>query len=337
MSPPGKNSGLTTRLGGEGHPGPSRALSCGGSVAGQQRRSAKCRQNSPSIRSPIILPPPPWATRRARCSGMGHSGPETRSAIRRSGHRMPFSWWSAVIRTPPIPIVGRAGTFGRDHRGAQRTLRRAADAEGRAVVRLQPLQHLAGDALRRLLGWMSPRRSAARRRMPQASRRRQPLSGITPIPRHGAVAASKTCSIDLLCRPVALPGHRPGIGVFHLRLAPLRACCTVCRMPCAHVQRLETGDHDRHADTVRPSADTPSSPSPRRHGRPPGSPAPGCAGEPRMACIAGGTSTWETSTREVLQPERLRLSDTPWHWPAPWSRTRWRRRPPAGRGSRAPA
>ena len=67
---------------------------------------------------------------------------------------------------PPVVVVGGARAFGRDHRRAQRRLRRALRAERRAVVRLlQPLQHLPADADRRLLraGCSRPRRCARRR------------------------------------------------------------------------------------------------------------------------------------------------------------------------------
>ena len=51
-----------------------------------------------------------------------------------------------------VGVVGGTGPFGRDHRRAQRRLRRAFAAERRAVVRLlQPLEDLPADADRRFL------------------------------------------------------------------------------------------------------------------------------------------------------------------------------------------
>src|SRR5215468_10205833 len=57
------------------------------------------------------------------------------------------------FKMAPIGVISGASAFGRDHRSAQRSLRRAKRPEGGAVVRLSnPLQDLPADADRRLLG-----------------------------------------------------------------------------------------------------------------------------------------------------------------------------------------
>src|SRR5207253_2663347 len=51
------------------------------------------------------------------------------------------------LQVPPVRVIGRARALGRHHCRAERVLRRAGLAEGRAVVGLlQPPEHLAADA-----------------------------------------------------------------------------------------------------------------------------------------------------------------------------------------------
>src|SRR5215831_13303276 len=63
--------------------------------------------------------------------------------------------FTPILRFPmaSIGVISGASAFGRDHRSAQWSLRRAERPEGRAVVRLSnPLQDLPADADRWLLG-----------------------------------------------------------------------------------------------------------------------------------------------------------------------------------------
>ena len=73
-------------------------------------------------------------------------------------------------------------------------IRRAAGAEGRALVRLLlALQDQPGDALRRLLGRdMGDAETAIGVELGIGPRSDQPLSGISPIPRHFRGTTSKT-------------------------------------------------------------------------------------------------------------------------------------------------
>src|SRR5215813_234638 len=76
--------------------------------------------------------------------------------------RFPFLHWPSlqpsftpILRFPmaSIGVISGASAFGRDHRSAQRSLRRAERPEGGAVVWFSnPLQNLPTDADRRFLG-----------------------------------------------------------------------------------------------------------------------------------------------------------------------------------------
>src|SRR5579884_2189936 len=56
------------------------------------------------------------------------------------------------LQMPAVSVVGRTGTLGRDHRGAQRRLRGALFAEGWTVGWfLQALEHLTANTRRRFL------------------------------------------------------------------------------------------------------------------------------------------------------------------------------------------
>src|SRR5690348_6895621 len=58
-----------------------------------------------------------------------------------------------ALQVAAVGIVRRAGAFGRDHRCAEGSFRRALLPEGRAIVRfLDAFQHLAADARGRLFG-----------------------------------------------------------------------------------------------------------------------------------------------------------------------------------------
>ena len=152
-----------------------------------------------------------------------------------------------------VPIIRRAGPFGGNHRGAQRTLGRAADAEGRAVVRLAvALEDLAGDALGRLLGRdLRRRRTRARRRTAAYfSRRPRPLAGnladAAPLPRHHAGRPRRSAAGPRGCPRAGRcgrTGSRPRPG-------PASSCRTHMQHALQDVHRLEARDHDRHAILV---------------------------------------------------------------------------------------
>ena len=143
------------RVGGEGQAGAA-DLDHGAVVRRPSRRRppANAGRNSPSISPRIRRPPPPWAicTVAASSSGSGQLKLNTsgRSSLmpfltpqipnpqipKSLNPKSPNHPKSLNPSSPPISVIGGAGPFGRDHRGAQRPLGRATDAEGRAIVGL---------------------------------------------------------------------------------------------------------------------------------------------------------------------------------------------------------
>ena len=71
------------------------------------------------------------------------------------------------------------------------------------------------------------------------------------------------------------------------------------------IERLEAGDDDRDAKTVGEGLVFLVAHDRADVARPRGSLARGYPGDARMAVIAGGTSTCETSTQKFLSPRRL--------------------------------
>ena len=87
------------------------------------------------------------------------------------------------------------------------------------------------------------------------ARRRKPLAGIGPMPRHFRGTTSNT-SHHRLGLDVSLTPDEPGILVFQLR-------ATFFQLPHASIDALkkingfETGDHDGYAINSRPAVRTP--------------------------------------------------------------------------------
>ena len=104
--------------------------------------------------------------------------------------------------------------------------------------------------------------------------------------------------------------------------------------PFEQIERLEAGDDDRHAESLGQrlvfvaAHDGADVAGPRK-------PCTRLPGDSRIAVIAGGTSTCDTSTAEVRQPAPLAPATPPSHWAAPSFRIRWRKRRPAVRDSAA--
>ena len=185
----------------------------------------------------LVRQPPAAAVRQqhaagTRLIGTGHEAPGR--IVGGHGAQSPRRR-DSLTRACAVAVVRRARALGRDHRRAQRLLRRAARAERRALVRLlQPLQDQAADALRRLLGARCRRRRTAlgveAPRTPARSPR--PLCGISPMPRHLRSARPRTPP-----RPAACAGrlpsraHRARVLVLDLRAALLELLARTCRRP----------------------------------------------------------------------------------------------------------
>ncbi len=171
----------------------------------------------------VSLPPPPCASS-TRVSG--------REAGRRAGRvRIVFHGRAAVA------VVGGAGAFARNHGRAQRVLRRAARAEGRALVRLlQALQDQAADALGGFLGTWPDATPNARSRV----ERRVGLAQAA-----GRSRGSRRCRATCAGRPRRprrcarcagrLPSRRTArLYWFSTSARPLSSCSTPCGCPAGY-------------------------------------------------------------------------------------------------------
>ncbi len=146
---------------------------------------------------------------------------------------------------------------------------------------LQPLQDLPGDAHGRFLGLdMRRRRSAFRRRSRAYSGRRpQPLCGIVPMPRQLRSTGWNTCWIMACAAWLPSKVTTRGVGVLDLHLALFQHAARSSGCP-APGRAAQSRSPPSARGTVRRWAGIPSSPSPRRRARRPGSPARGCAASP---------------------------------------------------------
>ena len=154
------------RIGGEGDaraarprapPGRPACAEDGLSKAGRNRSRTSCAVSLPPLPWPITIVL--WCDQRQRDTRAQSFAPLLHAA---GTHASSFD----RHQMPAVVVIGRARAFGRNHRGAQRSLRRALRAERRTIVRLlQPLQHLAADANLRLAacGCSPPRRCGRRR------------------------------------------------------------------------------------------------------------------------------------------------------------------------------
>ena len=180
-----------------------------------------------------------------------------------------------------------------------------------------------------------PRRSAARRRMRRyaLAQSRGRSAGISPMPRHLRGTTRNTSRTSCLGAPSCRRGARRGVLVLDLR-APLLELLHAHVDALQDVERLEAGDDDRHAIlrgqrlVLRVAHDR----------------ADVTGGEKtlhavvrrrRIASIAGGTSTCETSIEKFAHAARAPPDTPPSRWPARSSRSRRRRTRPARSGCRA--
>ena len=222
-----------------------------------------------------------WPPPRGDGSAAGRPG---RRAVGRGSRR----------RRPPRSetMVAPSGLLGRA--GACRT--RGTRAGLIRPWRTSPLRHSAGSAV----SIAGRRRTGARRRgRGRSSDSRRPLVGM-----HADARAScgrrprrpRPASARAAALPVAR--DRPARTAFSTSCRPASSWRTARQDALEQVERLEAGDHDRHAVARGERRRTRSIPHHRADvagGR--GSPAPGCRATCRIASIAGGTRTCETSRR----------------------------------------
>ena len=242
---------------------------------------------------------------------------------------------------PPVAVVRRAARPRRDHRRAERMLRRAlapnAGHSRRLLTpcRISPAMHIAATPRLRCRPDVEAPLGVEARVRP---RRRSPLAGIMPMPRHSRSPSSNT-SLDDAPAPRRLPSRSTDarVGVLHLGAArlelphrredalragpPARSPVTTIGtpncvgdraiLPVAHDRAHVAGRQERLHPVVRRCRGSRASPAAR--------------------------STCETSTEKFVEPQPLSPGPRSSRWPARSSRSRWRRRPPRGRGSRARA
>ena len=139
-------------------------------------------------------------------------------------------------------------------------LGRAARAEGRAVGRLELApEHEPADALARLLAAAEPDHVEAALGVEVRDTRRagaSPLSGISPMPRQRAVDDSNTSRISACAGRVARAAAPTRAYWFSTSARPSSSCRTQQMDALEDVERLEAGDHDRHAVALRRAART---------------------------------------------------------------------------------
>ncbi len=301
------------------------------SWSGASSAFAKAGAISRSTSSRVSRPPPPCASSTFGWFeiGTGQAGPRARSARRSS-------------RSSLMPAPSRSGDRRRRRPRRRPSARRAGGPGVQRVPKaghscgfFQPLQHLAGDAERRLLGGdvadleaalgVEARRTRRRSASPlrRGSRRCRATCGRrprTPSPRSSCAGR--------------LPSRAHGARVLVLDAVPplLELRAPPCRMPCEQVERLEAGDDDRHAVLLGDRLVLPVA-----HHR-----ADVAGGEEGLHPVGRRAEDRlhrrrhqhvRDQDREVREPLRLAPARPPWRWPARWSRSRPRRRPPGGRGS----
>ena len=208
----------------------------------------------------------------------------------------------------PVAIIGRAGPFGRDHRGPQRRsgVQRTPNA-GQSCGRLwpcstSPAMHSAGSSAVMPATPNRPRRRSCGNpgRKRQAAGRN--LADPAPLPRHLARKPSRISER----RRIAFGAHAPRVLVLDLGSALLELLDAQVDA-LQDVERLEAGHHDRHAVLLRRSARIAEVPITVQTCPAARKPCTTQSGESSTARIAGGTSTWETSTEKFSRPSRCGL------------------------------
>src|SRR3989338_4565124 len=244
MSPPGKNSGWTTKESVvKASRRPSRLMTAWSS----RRASAglwKAGRKSLRTSSAVSRPPLPWPS-----STVFFAGSSTGQVSGSSPGRLSFM-------APPLPpgrgtpvlVVGRAGALGGNHGRAQGILRRAAVAEGRAVERLlQALQDLGALAFGRLFdAGVGEAEDSFSVEGGELRPQPQPAPGNPPQAAPLAVADFEDFFHDLLGGAVAFAGHGADVLVFGFGAA-LFELLDEHGDGFEQVERLEAPHDDGHA------------------------------------------------------------------------------------------
>ena len=222
-----------------------------------------------------IAPPPPW--------------PMTMFGESRNGtgqtHLLRCRWTGVRHRRhlePAVQVVRRARPLGRDHRGTKRIARCAL---------LPNAAHSCG-----LIRPCSTSPDAAHRRLVGVDvADREPVFGIELAVPAGTAATRSAGSCRCRARPGRSPRTRPSASPWRRALPSVANGARVgvlqfvpAGLQLHHraadalqdVQRLESGDHDRHPVLARPVGGTPRCPSRCRRARRPGTPAPGRSATP---------------------------------------------------------
>src|SRR5713101_6433171 len=221
MSPPGKNSGFTTKesvLKANRQPFTF-------TTAWSSRRDRigfrNAGKKTSRINSALSLPPLPCPSRTMSFANSGTG--QVISAMVFSSLGIFNS--SACLGMAAVVVIGGAGAFRRDHRSSQRILRRTANGECRAIRwLLQSLQHLRADALGRFIGSnqlqvKNPVGIVSRIFFPQLQTAARNHSDAPPF----LVRDFKHFLHDLLCGKIPLVTHRahvlvPDSGIALLQL-----------------------------------------------------------------------------------------------------------------------
>src|SRR5579885_445869 len=216
MSPPGKNSGVTTNASVvKAIRPPSIEITAWSSSLRSQGLSKAGRKIS-RISCALSFPPLPCPSTTV-LRGVNGGGQESVKSF------------GMAHQVTSVVVIGGAGPLGRNHGGAQRRLGRALFRERRAVVRLlHALQHQPADARLRLLGpdafhFEPPPRVELLKLRPQPVAALRDHADAPPRP----VAGLEHLEHPALRLRVAFPRDRPGILILHFR-------ASLCELPHGH-------------------------------------------------------------------------------------------------------
>src|SRR5664279_2134685 len=148
-----------------------------------------------------------------------------------------------MFAQPPVTIIGGARSLGRNHRRAERMIRRATITVCSAVMRLlRSLHHQPANALRIFLGGISGHTKASLgvelgKLRSQGKSALWDLANTSPL----AIYHSKHPSHQFLGRAIPLLSHRSGVLIFNF-ITPL------FELQNAHVNALQQVQRfdDRH-------------------------------------------------------------------------------------------
>ena len=233
MLPPGNSSGLTTKVSVETRSRCRRDRDHRAVAELRQDRVAEVRQEAVAQQRGAQLAARAVAELHplgARPSGTGQARP---LAMRDAGHVTPPPGRGRAEAA--VVVVGGAGALGRDHRRAERVLRRAAGAEGGALVRLELApQHLAGAALAPAPATLIVAQAEAQLGVEVGELLAQREAAPRDRRRCRATCRStswKTCSHQVLRRRRALAAHRRARTGSPPRAGPPRAAARPAACP----------------------------------------------------------------------------------------------------------